>query len=107
MFASETLIDVCWSKAWVDRNALVEHEAGTVVVFLLALFEVLKNSPVELIDLIKAEPFHVGSDFFASDPAGAEHDDGLFFDFVGQGGCGGGELAKVFKVQIDRVVKGA
>ena len=63
----------------VHADAAVEDKAFPFVVRAAAVFEILQNAAVELVDVGEALALHQRAGFFAADAAGAKHDDGLVF----------------------------
>src|ERR1051325_6522504 len=83
--ANEALGCARFAERGIERYTFVKDEAIALVVRAAALFEVTQDAARKLEDPGEAGHFQYRRRFLATDPAGAESDDGFAFHFVRQG----------------------
>ena len=96
---------VAFPQVRVERHAFVEDEAMPLVMGAAALFKVLQNAAVELIDVAKALALQVGGRFFAANAACAKGHDRPLFQLRRQLTDGRRKVAEVVDVDRHRVLK--
>ena len=80
---SVALIGIGFLQIRIDRDSFVEHKTIAVVMISTALFEILQDAAVQLVDLLKPLLFHQRTSFLAADTAGAKHHQRFLFHLVG------------------------
>ncbi len=85
--ADETLLGIRFTQGGIHAHALIEDESTPHRSVPAAFLEVFQDSAIELEDAAESLALHVGAGFFAADPAGAKHDDGLVLHLLEEG-CG-------------------
>jgi hypothetical protein len=70
--AVEALRAVRFRQLRVDTHTPIEHETFAQVMLIAALFEILENSAIELVHVLKTLTLHVRRGLFATNAARAE-----------------------------------
>jgi hypothetical protein len=91
----------------IQRHAMVEDEAVAGVMIAAALLEILQDSSLKLVDLLKPFLLHERARLFAPDAAGAKHHDRLLLQLRRKFPHRRREIAEVIHADRQGVFEGA
>ena len=101
------LIVLTFLQLLIHRDSIIEYETFPLPErsFLFDLFEVSKDTALQMIYLVEAQRLQIGCGFFTADSTGTEHGNFLVFFRVEVCLCVIREFAERRGVRIDRVLE--